>query len=467
MVYKKYFFLWLLLFFVLSGATAIAVAQQIALESVSSEATPADKKIGALGSFKLLKPPSLSPYFDEQQGASSTDLVSRALSANIELQAARLEIERSRARLTQAKLRANPALDFEQTTGRLTGSRGERETSLSFSLPLEIGGKRKSRVDLAQVEIAIAEAGVAERERQLASEVRSAYAEALAFLRELQITESLNTIDTQSVRVIEARVTEGDASPLELNLFRVEIDRLKSRRALLEGRLQAALLKLKVLAGVPAAETLRLREDLTAIFPEPALPVQEAVTLALQNRSDARLARLLEEAAQAGLKVAKAQGTPDVTAFSKYSFGSSVFDDTPVGILRDKDKLITFGVSISLPLFNRNQGAKAEAQIAIEQARRRREFVESLVRSEVAQSYARYEATKNALAIFETGVIERSTQNILGIRKAYELGAFSVAELLSEQKKFLDSQREFIEALAERYRALAEIQSAVGQNTRK
>ena len=107
------------------------------------------------------------------------------------------------------------------------------------------------------------------------------------------------------------------------------------------------------------------------------------------------------------------------------------------------------------------------SSIAIAQAARRREAVEAIVRSEVAQAYARYEAARNALAVFETGVIERSAQNIVAIRKAYELGAFNVAELLSEQRKFLDSQREFTEALTERYRALAEIQSAVGQGAEK
>lgn len=463
MFYKQTRICALLLLILLSAAPSLALAQEASLESIGKEEKSEVKKPHSVNvANEPMITSTASRYSDPQQGASSVDLIRRALSSNANLQAARLEIERFRARFTQAKLRPNPSLDFEQTSGTLTGSKGERDTSVSFSLPLEIGGKRQRRIDLAQAEIAVAEAELKERERLLANEVRAVYAEVLALIRELQITENLNSIDTQTVRLIEARVTEGESSPLELNLLRVEIDRLKARRALIEGRLEAALLKLKNLAGITPEEPVKLSEDLSALLPPPTLPVQEAIASALQNRPDVRLSRLLEEAALAGFKLAKAQSLPDVTAFSKYSYGNSVFDNTPVGILRDNDKLLTFGVSISLPFFNRNQGAKAEAQIAIEQAKRRREFVESVVRSEVAQAFARYEATRQALLTFEKGVIERSAQNIQSIRKAYELGAFQVSDILTEQRKFLDSQREYIELLTERYRALAEIQSAIG-----
>jgi len=406
---------------------------------------------------------TLSRYTDPVQGASSIDLVRRALTSNAELAAVRLDIERGRARLRQAGLRPNPTVDFEQTTGRFTNSPGEWETSIGFALPLELGGKRQRRIDLARVELEAAEAEIADRERRLANEVRAAYAESLAALRELQITEEMSNVDVQTVRIVEVRVTEGDAAPLEQNLIRVEIDRLRARRALVEGRLQAALLKLKSITGTPPSEPLRLREELTApVFAQPPDSIEAAVDIALRSRPDLKLARLNEEAARAGLRLARAQATPDVTAFSKYTTNRSVFDNTPVGVLTDKDKLLSFGVAISIPVFNRNQGAKAEAALAISQAERRREFTEQLVRAEVQSAYRRYEASRSAIATYEQGVIDRSRQNIRTIRGAYEVGAFRVTELLSEQRRFVDFQREFTEALAEYYRAHADLQSALG-----
>jgi len=404
-----------------------------------------------------------SLYYDPLQGSSSSDLVRRALSSNAEIGAVRLDIERGRARVRQAGLRPNPTFDVEQMTGRFTGSPGERETSIGFALPLELGGKRQRRIDLARAELEAAEAEVADRERRLISEVRTGYAEAIAALRELEITENLNNLDIQTARIVEARVTEGESAPLEWNLLRVEVDRLKARRALVEGRLQAAMLRLKTLAGIPASDPLRLGEDLTTPgIPEPPSSVEAAVDIALRNRPDLRLARLTEEVAQAGLHLARAQATPDVIAFSKYTVNRSIFDNTPVGVLRDRDKLLAFGVSISIPVLNRNQGAKAEAETAIAQSRKRREFLEAVVRSEVASAYARYEAAQSAMATLQTGVLARSAENIRSIRGAYEIGAFRVTDLLVEQRRYVDSQREFIEAMAERYRALADLQSAIG-----
>src|SRR6185312_14588979 len=107
----------------------------------------------------------------------SDDLVRRALASNGELAAARIEIERARGRLRQAGLRLNPTLEVEQTTGRFTGSADERETSVGIAVPLELGAKRKRRIELAQAELEAVEAEVSERERRLSLEVMTVYAE--------------------------------------------------------------------------------------------------------------------------------------------------------------------------------------------------------------------------------------------------------------------------------------------------
>jgi cobalt-zinc-cadmium efflux system outer membrane protein len=326
-----------------------------------------------------------------------------------------------------------------------------------------MGGKRGRRIDLAQAELEATEAEIADRERRLIAEVRVAYAEAVAAIRELEITESINLLDHQTARVVEVRVMEGESAPIEANLLQAEVERAKARRALIEGKLQTVILRLKNLAGLAPGDPMRLRDEFAAPeLPEPPPLLEAAVDVALKTRPDLRLARLNEEVAQAGLRLARAQRSPDVTAFTRYTKSDAVFDDTPVGILRDKDRLLTFGVSISIPLFNRNQGAKAEAEAAITQARKRREFAETVIRAQVASAYARYEAAKTAVTTLAQGVLARSQQNITAVRGAYEIGAFRITDLLVEQRRFLDAQREFIEALAERYRALADVQSALG-----
>jgi cobalt-zinc-cadmium efflux system outer membrane protein len=404
----------------------------------------------------------IAGYVDPVQGSSSIDLVRRALTSNAQLAASRLETDRARARLRQAGLRPNPSVDIERQNG-VFNSPGARATSIGLSAPLELAGQRGRRIDLAQAELEAAEADVADRERRLASDVRLAYVETLAAVRELEVTQNLYYLDVETARVVGARVEEGDAAPLELNLLRAEVDRLQARRDLIEGRLQASATRLKQLVGMAPDEQLRLREVLMApLLPEPPASLDAAVDLALRSRPDLRFALLSEDVARAGYRLVKAQSAPQVTAFTKFTNNLSTFDNTPVGVLRDRDRLFAFGVSITLPIFNRNQGAKAEAQLEITQAQKRREFIESVVRAEVAAAYRRYEAAQASVRTYEQGVIARSEQNVQTMRAAYEVGAFRVTELLAERRRLVDMQREMTEALAERYRALAELRAALG-----
>jgi len=461
----------LVLSFLIFAFASAAPAQTLKDATVVSRSESSNKTVVSNSGAAMSVTPSIPPpasvvalYFDPLQGASSTEMIQRALTSNAELSATRLDIERGRARLRQAGLRPNPTIDIEQTSGRLVGSPGDHAISIGLALPLEIGGRRRRRIELAQAELEAAEAEVADRERRLTNEVLTSYAEALSSLRELQITEELNKLDLEMTRFVQIRVNEGEPPPLDLNLLRVEADRLRSRRVLAEGRLQAALIKLKNIVGIPPSEALRLKEDFGApSLREPPKSLDAAIDIAMRTRPDLRLARLNEEVAQAGLRLARAQGAPEVTASAKFSSDRTITDlPEPLVALPDQSRALSFGVSIGLPVLNRNQGAKAEAAIAITQAQRRREFTETVVRAEVTSAYARYEAARSAVNIFEQGVIGRSNENIRTIRAAYQIGAFSITDLLVQQRQLLDSQREFTDALAERYRALADLETAIG-----
>jgi outer membrane protein, heavy metal efflux system len=403
-------------------------------------------------------------YADPIQGASSGDLIRRALRSNAELAATRLDYDRARARLRQAGLRPNPTVDFEYGTGRFIGSPGERGATVGFAMPLELGGQRGRRIELAEAELAATEAEIADCERRLIGEVRASYAEALAALRELRTTEDLNNLDLQTARVVEARFTEGESSKLELSLLRVEVERLRARRAFVEGKLQAAALNLKRLTGMAPDESLRLREDLSEPgLPEPPASLATAIEQALRQRPDLKLAQLNERAAQAGLKLARAQAAPGVTVSAKYSSDTGITDPpAPFTPVPDQSRRLSFGVSVELPLFKRNQGAIVEAGTAIAQARARREFAEQVVRNEVTSAYVRYEAAQAAQRLFEQGVLARSNANISTLGEAYRMGAFRVTELIAEQRRMVDSQREYTEVLTERYRAMADLQTAIG-----
>ncbi len=404
----------------------------------------------------------LPNYYNAQDGISLNELIKRALDANLDLTAARLEIEKAKARLVQAKLRPNPTLEFEQQSGRLVGNGGDGNFTVGASLPIEIYGRREARINFAQIEIQASEAEVRNRERILTNNILTNYVEALGALREIDTLEKVLELDMQTTKFIQIRVNEGDAAPLELNLVQAEVERLRSRRQLAEGKLQSSLTGLKMLAGIDFDEPLRLREQInTAVLPALPKTREEAVDIALRNRPDALLTRIEEQVATAGLRLVRAQSKPDVTAYTRYSQGRSVID-TSIGNFPQNDRSLTFGVAIGIPIFNKNQGAKTEAEISIKQAQSRREFAERVIRGEILSAYQRYEAASRAVLTLEMSAIPRSTENVETFRRIYEIGEIKITDLIAEQRRLLDANRDLTEALTEKYRAQADLQIAMG-----
>jgi len=416
----------------------------------------------SVASAKPLVESVLPNYYHPQDGTSVDELIKRALASNQEIIASRLEIDKARARLQQARLRPNPTLEFEQESGRLVGDGGDGQFTVGASLPIEIYGRRSARVSAAQIAIEASEAEVRNRERVLVANVLTNYAEALAALRELDVTERLLDLDLQTARVVQIRVNEGEIAPLELNLLQAEVERLRSRRQLAEGRLQSALTQLKLLTGVPFEDSLRLREQIdVAVLPTLPATKEAAVDIGLRTRPDVALAQLEEQVATAGLRLVRAQSRPDLTAYTRYSQGRSTYD-APTAPFAQRDRSLTFGVAIGLPLFNKNQGAKAEAEIAIKQAQTRREFAERVVRGEILAAYQRYEAASRAVSTLEIGAIPRSTQNVATFREVYAIGEIKITELIAEQRRLLDATRDLTEALTQRYRSQADLSIALG-----
>jgi outer membrane protein, heavy metal efflux system len=447
------------LIFLLGGLFLNLQAQtQIAVNTSNEVTETVETKI-----VKPLITSVLPNYYSQTDGIPLAEIVRRAFENNGEIKIARLEVEKAKARLTQAGLRANPTLEVEQTSGGLVGNRGNGEISVGVALPLDIYNQKQRRIDLAQAEITLKEAEISYRQRLLANEIFINYVEALAALREVQILEELLELDTNTVRFVQIRVNEGDTAPLELNLLQTEVERLRARRQLIEGRLQAAISKLKFYAGVEYDAPLRLREEITtARFLNVPTTLETSLAVAIKNRPEIRLAELEEELASAGLRLIRANSRPDFTAYTRFTMGRSTIDLPNGDFPQERDRSLTFGVAIGLPIFNKNQGVKAEAEIAIRQAQERRIFAEQVIKNEIVTAFQRIEAANRALSTLETAVLPRSRQNIETIQKVYEIGELKITDLIAEQRRLLDANRDLTETLTERYRAQSDLFIALG-----
>ena len=195
----------------------------------------------------------------------------------------------------------------------------------------------------------------------------------------------------------------------------------------------------------------------------PALPatLEVSIEIALRTRPDILLTTIEEQVATAGLRLVRASSRPDVTAYARYTRGRLGFDNVE-GRYQSRNSALTFGVAVGLPVFNKNQGAKTEAEVAIRQARNRREYAERAVRGEILAAYRRYEAASLAVVTLENAAIPRSAQNVETFRRVYELGELKITDLIAEQRRLLDTTRDLTEALTQKYRAQVDLNVALG-----
>lgn len=450
-------------------AQAVTVADSPGARSSPQIAVPAQPGTSRMRLFAAADAPTTQ---SQQAGreVSVEELLQLALARNVDLLAVRQDIAAARGLLTQTRLRPNPGLDLTIGTGRPLGSPGEREIEIGYAHTFELGRKRDRRIDVGRAGVEIAELQVADRERLLKADVKVRYAEALAARRNLEMLGELSELTDRTYRVAQRRVAEGEAAPLERALLQVEAGRLTADRLLAASAGARALAGLKLAAGLDLTELLTLRGELHA--PSVALSMDEAIARALAERPDLKAARAEEERANAELRLAKAERVPDVIGVARYGRVDSEFPQfatTSTGQLaplRDRDHMLTFGVSIPLPFANRNQGHIETSTARGQAARLRRQFVEQSVRTEAIAAYTQYVAASRALEAFGQDVVTQSQETITIIRASYDLGEVQLLDLLQEQRRLLETQKAYTEILKEHYVARAALEAALSAELR-
>ncbi|MCY7374670.1 MAG: TolC family protein [Pyrinomonadaceae bacterium] len=405
-----------------------------------------------------------SAQFVGQDGLTVEGLVELGANRRADLLAARQRLAIAEGRVRQARLRPNPTLDAEYGSPRFLGGEAESDLSVGVSQVFELGGKRSKRVAVAELELNQIRAEVIRLERQLAAEIRQSYTNAIAAARQLDILEKLIAADEEIVRVTEARLKEGDVAPLDVNLVRVESDRLKVQAIQARSELETQLLNLRTLTGADIAETLKLAPQADRP-PRLDLGLAELTDIALKERADLQAAVIGEQLGAARINLAKSNAVPNVAASIRFSRSKGIVDLPPTaggGFALDKDNELTFGVSIDIPIFNRNQGEIASATGERVQATRTREFLEATIKRDVAVAYRKYRAAAESLVLYSTQILPRSEANLQTVRSAYGLGEFSVFEVVNEQRRLTENVTGYNQSLRDYYNALTELETALG-----
>jgi cobalt-zinc-cadmium efflux system outer membrane protein len=333
-------------------------------------------------------------------------------------------------------------------------------------LPLDLGGRNAGRVGVAERALEMKRAQILDRARRLRAEVQMKAGALLAARRNLQFTEELLQVNRHALDLLQARVGRGAAPPLEENLLRVEVNRLEASRQVLASQVQVLLLQLKALAGLGPDAPVSLRGALHAA--PPPFDLQTGLSRALVTRADVMVTQA--EVAMAGAMIVKeqAEGRWDASVnvgYMRQRFGYMLNGLTERGEPRPIDAVFHYvggGVTVMLPVRNRNQGNIAAAFAEVKAAEHRMAAIHLAIRQEVTAAFTQSEAAQRALAIYTQGVREVARQNLEVVRKTYMLGRTSLLDLIAEQRRYIDIEMGYTESLKQAYDAVVDIERAVG-----
>jgi cobalt-zinc-cadmium efflux system outer membrane protein len=394
-------------------------------------------------------------------------VINATLLADPKLRAGFETINQANGDALTASLKRNPTLNINQTLLPLTrpftvdaqGGPPQLDIGLAYPIDWFLFGKRAAAMQAATMGVRVSEAEFAELVRQRVLQAATGYYDVLEAkaLRDLarQDVDNLREVELVTQRSVEA----GNRPVVELN--RVRLDRLKSEQVLrdAENALVAAKAQLRVLLGRtdadPAFDVAGTLDQLPSLEP---LPADEAYAVALQNRPDLSALRWKVAQAQAATLVERRNAYPEMTPVIGYT---RQFQQKAIGF--PDASSFGFGVDVTLPIFNRNQGNRFKAVSVLTQSQLELRTGEVELRAEVTQADQNLRtAVANAKAVAEeqlkiAGEVRET------INQSYAAGNRPLIDVLDAQRNYRETYRLYITSRAELGRAVMNYSATLGK----
>jgi cobalt-zinc-cadmium efflux system outer membrane protein len=390
-------------------------------------------------------PPQQLPANPVKRPITISDAVSIFLQQNLQLVAARYDIDTVDAEKLTARLRPNPevSVGFADAPLVFSGDFFKPQTfSYGISQTFELGGKRRKRIDAANADSALARADFQIVLWQMTNDLKKKFYAVL-------LTESLLNLATENQKTfaeIIKHTTEvfqlGEISGLDLQRLEIEKFKFDTDVANSERDYELALRDLRVtLGGDYRAMDVEVAGTIDYYQPyEFSLP--ELRDKALAARPDLKAAQLSERAADASIRLQDAQRIPDVTV------GAGV-DQVPLG-----GSSYNVGVGIPLPVSNRNQGERAKTLIERMKAQNEQQLITNQILSDVDKALVAFEIQKRRVELYRTGVLTK-------VNDIQRLTEFSLKAGESSTLELLDAIRTRRETLASYYQTLFDYEASL------
>lgn len=392
------------------------------------------------------------------------DAIRLAAERNPSFAAARNAIDIAEAQRLDARLRPNPAASFE-SVGRPPGatppSLDDHEYVFRVDQEIETAGRRRLRTHASEAAIAVAQGEVDDARRRLDLDVRRSYFAVVLAKTDLEVARaSLDEIDRVIV-LNRARHEQGEISGGELRRIQVERLRFVDDSFAAELALRNARSTLLALfnandlgVAFDVVETLNPADSPAQGVPAlSALPAAvDPASLraqALSSRPDLLAAQRDVQRADTETRLQRALRTPNITFGGGYSHLGGL-------------NTVAFGVTVPLPIFNRNPGGIARAEAERRQAANRAAATATNVLLDVQQAINAVDVARARVEYIEREYLTPARESRDIVLAAYRLGSADLIDFLDAQRAFRDTLRTYNRALYERRVSAFQLAAATG-----
>jgi outer membrane protein, heavy metal efflux system len=423
--------------------------------------------------------PTSTPFFGTLEIPSQDDdgppdgltldkAIEITLERSLDLRGKFYEIPMARADTLQASLRSNPLfyqdgqlLQYKGTTTQFTraapGGPSQYDTNISY--PLDVSHKRQARTTVATRAERVLEAQYQDAIRNRIDDVYTAYATALGARQTVRYSiESVKALEKLLTLTQELR-NKGQISLADLNAVKIKlrIARLASEDA--EAAYRRARLDLGALMNLTNVEarSMELRGTIADVAPPPP-PLDELSRLALESRPDVVSFRLGVERAAADVRLARANAFSDVyVLWQPFTFQ----DNSPYGLKSQYSWAL--GVTVPLPIYNRNQGGIQRAKLNVSQSEVQLADLERQLRIDVEKAIQEYNVTAHLVADLRNEVIPEARQVRDAAFRSWTGGETSLIAYLLAQLDYNDVVKRYIDTAIRHRQSMLALNTAVGR----
>lgn len=401
-----------------------------------------------LGLAALISSPmvvSAQPTATDQARLTLDQAQQLAAARSFELAAAQHEVDAADGGVRQAGARRNPELSATVEDTRSA----TRTTTATLGFPLELGDKRATRVAAAERARDLASAQLANVRAKVRAEVVAGYFAVVAAQERVTLTEDSARLAAQAADVVGKRVAAGKVSPVDGTRARVDAANAQLEVAEARAELQSARQALAAVWGDAEPRFAQVDGNPTDVPSRP--PASEL--LRQVDASPALVSSRLEvDTRQAQVDVERSKAVPDVVV--------------SVGAKRDNELGVTqavVGVTIPLPVFDRNQGAAYAASKRADKARDEYEAARVRLLAEVRHASMQLSTAQASLAVLRDTVLPAARQAYDATVSGFEAGKFGFLDVIDAQRGLLQARARTLNTLVAAWQAATTLDRLLGR----